>query len=237
MAKKTSIQKFKQLKSAIHKLQKRMSDKTIWAYHMQAIEPRDLKIIQAFPDYHPMWLIQSQEMPVTGARFKYMRETLLGMSVNECAAYLRLDRVTVYRYERDGARIPFSAFELLRVLYESPQFKMSHQSWDGWYISKDGKLVSPDVGNLAFTPNDLSTVRHAHAYNRTLRHEVEKLTRELQLANEKLERFEQSQIEAEILDELVELEQSLSAIRSKIGKSKVIALNFAKNPNAKDKAA
>ncbi|MDF0379368.1 DUF3653 domain-containing protein [Methylophilus sp. YYY-1] len=214
-----------------------MTEKTRWAYYMQAIEPHDQALLKAFPDYHPMWVIQSQEIQVTGARFKYMRETLLGMSVDECAAYLRLDRGTVYRYERDGGRIPFSAFELLRVLYESPQFKMGHQSWDGWYINKDGKLVCPDVGNLSFSPNDLASVRHTHSYNKTLCLEVKRLTRELQIANEKLLRFQQNQIEAEILEELIELEQALSAISSRIGKSKVVSLKFAKNQIAKEKAA
>lgn len=237
MAKEISIPTLKKPKSFIPILKTEMSGKSRWAYYMQAIEPRDWKINEAFPDYHPMWVIQSQEMPVTGARFKYMRETLLGMSVDECAAYLRLDRVTVYRYERDGARIPFSAFELLRVLYESPQFKMSHQSWDGWYINKDGQLVCPDVGNLTFSPNDLASVRLTHSYNRTLRHEVERLTQELKLANQRLERFEQNQIEEDILEELVELEQALTAISTRIGKSKVVSLKFPKNQNAKEQAA
>jgi len=140
-----------------------MTEKTRWAYYMQAIEPRDPKINEAFPDYHPMWIIQSQDMQVTGAKFKYMRDTILGMSIDQCAAYLRLDRVTIYRYEGDRARIPFSAFELLRVLFESAQFRMSHKSWDGWFISKEGKLVSPDVGRLSFTPVDLSSIRPIHA--------------------------------------------------------------------------
>lgn len=213
-----------------------MTEKTRWAYYMQAIEPRDQALLRAFPDYHPMWVIQSQDMQVTGARFKYLREILLGMSINQCAAYLRLDRGTIYRYERDGAQIPFSAFELLRVLYESAQFRMSHQSWDGWFISKAGRLVSPDVGRLSFSPAELSSIRHTHVYNKTLITETQRLTEELRIANEKLARFQQNQIEAEILEELVELEQALSAISSKIGKSKVIALNFSKQ-SAPEKAA
>lgn len=44
------------------------SQKTRWAYYVQAIEPKSDAINRAFPDYHPQWVVQSQRLNQTGAQ-------------------------------------------------------------------------------------------------------------------------------------------------------------------------
>lgn len=146
---------------------------------MQAIQPTNKEINLAFPDYHPMWLIQSQNKTVSGQNFKLMREHMFQMTVEQCAAYLRVNRTTINRWEAESADIPFSAFELLRVVFESANFKMSANSWQGWFINSDGRLVSPDRGNLSFSPNDLSLIRETHQANAAYRMEIERLKSEV----------------------------------------------------------
>lgn len=170
---------------------------TEWSYFMQAIEPTSKEINEAFPEYHPMWVIQSQKKSVSSENFRYMREHMLKMTRKECAAYLRVTIRTIQKWELRKELIPFAMFEVLRLVYESIHFKVSHEDWQGWFIGDDGRLVSPDRGDLSFHPSELSFIREVHQVksmyerdneklrleNAALRHELSKLQKESQLNN------------------------------------------------------
>lgn len=160
------------------------SKKTRWAYYMQAIEPKDEAINKAFPGYHPQWLVMSQAIAIAGENFHWIRRNL-GLTVEQCGAYLRVDPSTVRRWEADSVPVPFSAFELLRLVTLSPYSKLSHHRWDGWFINQhDGALVSPD-NNIEVTPEDInsrwlmqSKMARIEAENRSMEKEIDELRAE-----------------------------------------------------------
>jgi hypothetical protein len=156
------------------------SEKSQWAYWMQAIEPRDPAIDKAFPGYHPLWVQRSQRLSASGEQFKYFRQHLLCITQKQCAAYLRVKLHAVQAWEQNRKPIPFMAFELLRLVFESATFKLSHKDWDGWFIEpKTGQLVSPDRGDLAFTPATLSYVPDAYRRMGNAEAEIPRLRAEI----------------------------------------------------------
>lgn len=211
-----------------------------WSYYMQAIEPNSREINEAFPEYHPMWIIQSQRKTVSAEYFKLMREHILKMSRNECAAYLRVSVSTVHRCEAGSSAIPFVVFELLRVVSESVNFKLSDKSWQGWFIDHNGRLVSPDRGNLSFSPDELSFIRETHQVkamyqteNGILREEVESLRKEIS-------ELRVADNDSLLLGELKEIEERLAELTQKVSSKNVVKIgnrNKIQNPDLEEKAA
>ncbi len=164
------------------------NDKTLWAYFMQGMEePTDKAINEAFPGYHPPWVQGSHKRKVSGEQFKYCRQHLLNITQRQCAAYLRIKLHVLQAWEQDREPVPFMAFELLRVVYESTDFKLSHPDWAGWFIDPKGRLVSPDRGNLFFTPHEFSYIRETHRFKTMLLEENEQLKKELAALKQKPE--------------------------------------------------
>jgi hypothetical protein len=138
---------------------------------MQAIEPNDKAINEAFTGFHPQFVVQSQREGVRPEVFVY-RRLQLGMNAKQCAAYLRIDERTLRRWESGHGDIPFVAYELLRVLQENLFAKLTHKAWDGWFISANGELVSPNFGGCSFTPQRLQYVASQGTEAERLRAEV-----------------------------------------------------------------
>ncbi|WP_147072343.1 helix-turn-helix domain-containing protein [Sulfuriferula plumbiphila] len=151
------------------------SNRTSWAYWMQAIEPKSEAINRAFPGYHPLWVMQSQRMNVTPEHFLWLRKHLLNITQHQAAAYLRVSVATVSAWENGTESLPFMAFELLRLVYESTANRLSHAQWDGWFIGKDGGFVCPDVGSLSITPQDFGALQYTKAELETHRAENNRL--------------------------------------------------------------
>jgi transcriptional regulator with XRE-family HTH domain len=138
-----------------------MSERSRWAYCMQgaAVEEIDSgcldALTHAFGAQHPQWLIASKPWKrITGGHFKELR-TLLRMTRKQCAAFLRLDAKTIERWETGKHAPAFAAYETLRLTLDTMNARASHRIWDGWFISRDGEWVSPNVGKLAIKPWEL----------------------------------------------------------------------------------
>ncbi len=203
-----------------------LSKETQWAYFMQAIEPSDKVINDAFTEYHPMWLIQSQKTTISSGQFKFMREHLLNMTVEQCAAYLRVHRTSVNRWENGKSAIPFMVFELLRLVFESANFRLSHQNWQGWFINHEGRLVSPDRAEVSFSPDDLSYVREIHQAKSHFEIEYNRMTAEVMPLKAEIKELKAALgDEGVLLNELKLIENKLSDITSKISSVKVVRLN------------
>lgn len=155
------------------------SAQTLWAYWMQAIEPTDAAITQAFPGYHPQWVQHSQKIRVTPENFARLRRDLLRLTSAQSAAYLRVTPGMVEAWEAGEHAIPFMAFELLRLVYESTAFRLSHAKWDGWFIGEDGCFVSPDMGRLAIEPQDFAALFYVRAERDAVRLENQRLRAEI----------------------------------------------------------
>lgn len=196
------------------------SEKTRWAYWMQAIEPKSEAINKAFPEYHPQWVRMSQMMNITPERFTFLRSAL-GMTKQQCAAYLRVGLRTIQLWESGSHVVPFSVFELMRVVFESAQFKLSHPEWDGWFIEKDGHLVSPDVA-CSYSTGELNYFSFNKSEAAILRNEVIRLQSELDASTGENIRLRQMFVSGGMVDELATMQEQVNNLMALIATAKVI---------------
>jgi len=217
------------------KLRSSPSKKTRWAYLMQGIEPTSQAINEAFPDYHPQWVQLSQKCFVSGENFKTLR-TLLGLSIKQCSAYLRVSESGIYKWEEGKSPVSFAAFELLRLILESDSFKLSNPAWDGWFLNQHGVLHSPDIGGNGFTPDQLvwSTMTRSEAA--LLRNDVNKLQNQLDTAIAENTKLRQMYVAQGVVEELAAMSETIDSLMSRIATARV--LPFATAPEQlKEKAA
>ena len=184
------------------------SKESHWSYWMQAIEPGDKAINEAFTDFHPQFVIQSQREDVSPEMFIY-RRLQLGMNTKQCAAFLRIGESTLRTWESGRGEIPFMAYELLRLVQESLFSRLSHKAWDGWFISAQGKLVSPNMGRCEYTPEKLEWVSWQGTEATKLQTEVNRLQRELEKAQEENTKLRQMFVDQGVVDELYTMKDRL----------------------------
>ncbi|MHB1116806.1 hypothetical protein [Sideroxydans sp.] len=200
---------------------KQPSKKSSWAYWMQAIEPTSEELNKAFPDYHPQWVQLSQRTKISGESFKAMRE-MLHMDRAQCAAYLRVDRSSISKWEIGTTVVPFAAFELLRVVYESVHFKLSHPEWDGWFIGAHGELNSPDVGGRGFTPELLNSNFITYSLNAGLRNDLKKAQAELDEARAENTKLRQMFVAQGVVDDLAAMQSTIQELMARIATAKIL---------------
>lgn len=198
---------------------------TQWSYFMQAIEPSSPEINVAFPEYHPMWVIQSQRKTVSAVQFRFMREHMLKMTREQCAAYLRATISNVQSWETGEIDVPFIAFELLRVVFESVNFKLSNKSWKGWFIDTNGRLVSPDRGDLSFSPDELSFIRETHQVKAMYQTENNQLRKEIGPLRAEIAELRAARGNDGLLDELKAIETRLAELSARVSPNKVVHIS------------
>jgi DNA-binding transcriptional regulator YiaG len=202
------------------KLHGQPSQKTRWSYWMQAIEPNSEAINKAFPDYHPQWVQISQKLTITPAMFKTLRTTL-GMNKEQCAAYLRVAYRTICRWESGAIPVQFAAFELLRVIFESASFKLSHPEWDGWFISEQGRLVSPDVA-CSFDPGELNYFSFNKSESAILRNELILMQTRVSEAIGENTQLRKMFVAQGVVDELIAMQNTINELMARVATAKVI---------------
>ena len=214
------------------------SNETRRAYWMQAIEPISAELNKAFPGYHPQWVQMSQRFDISPEMFASFREALY-MTREQCAAFLRIGVSTLRRWENGHGSIPFIAFELLRVIRESVSFKMSHPEWDGWFISRNGLLVSPDLGGkqAEFTPGRLNWLSVNSSEAALLRNEVAQLKEELSAAIAENTRLRQLFLNNGVMDELASMQDKINDLMDSIGTAQVIPFIPTSSKQLQEKAA
>jgi len=198
---------------------------TLWSYFMQAIEPSSPDLNAAFPEYHPMWVIQSQRKTVSAVQFRLMREHLLKMTRKQCAAYLRVTIRIVQGWEIGKDAVPFMAFEILRLVSESENFKLSSKSWQGWFIDTNGRLVSPDRGSLSFSSDELSFIRETHQVKAMYQTENNQLRKEIAPLRAEIAELKAADKHYGLLNELKAIETRLAELSSMVVPNKVVHIS------------
>ncbi|HUX89121.1 MAG TPA: hypothetical protein VMV48_00335 [Gallionellaceae bacterium] len=212
------------------------SKKTRWAYWMQAIEPTSEALNKAFPDYHPQWVQQSQMITIGPANFTSMRQTL-GMTRKQCAAYLRVRYETIGRWETGLLPVPFTAFELLRLIQESVKFKLSHNKWDGWFISDDGMLTSPDIGGNGFTPELLNLSTMMRSESALLRRDLAQLQTQLDAAITENTALRGMLLDSGVTDEVAAMQEKINALMTRINTARIIPFPALEEEQPQEKVA
>lgn len=201
-----------------------LSDKTRWSYWMQAIEPTSKAIEKAFPGYHPLWVQDSQRTAISKEQFQHLRKNMLVLNQAKTAAYLRVSIKTLIAWEAGRETIPFMAFELLRLVYESTNNRLSHAQWDGWFIAKDGCFVSPDVGRLAVQPNDFTALLYTQGERDAVRRENQKLREAIAAKTEENTRLRALFVNQGVVDEIAHIRDRIGELFGQINTAKIFQI-------------
>lgn len=200
------------------------SEKTRWAYWMQAIEPKSEAINKAFPGYHPGWVQRSQRATIGAENFVYLRMYLLNLSQKKTAAYLRVSEKQVRAWESGAEPFPFMAFELLRLVYESAAYRLSHAQWDGWFINDEGCFVSPDVGRLSIRPGDFAAMQYVQSERDTLRAENARLREAIATQAEENARLRELFVNQGVVDEIISIRDRLGELFGQLNTARIFKL-------------
>lgn len=209
---------------------RRPSERTRWSYFMNGMQPDsdDLSAVteacEAFGGAHPAWFIASRPgREVTGAHFRQQREFALGLSRRQVAVYLRVSPRTVADWENDATKVPFAAFEALRLLGQTDEFRLSHSRWDGWFInSVSGELVSPDRGRLAVTPEEINGLPQLYAQRDRHAARADRLQSQLEAAIAENTRLRELFLSDGVTDQLRQMQDNLAGLLGRIGTAQVL---------------
>lgn len=145
-----------------------------------------------FDNYCPDWLRSALEpIEIGPQQFQMFRRDVLNMTQAQAAAYLRVSASTVSAWESGRSRIPFMAFETLRLMAETTHARIAHPEWEGWTVNRAGELCSPD--STVRLPEQAVRVYHFIIGNvlPALRSDVRELQRDLDDARAKLARADE----------------------------------------------
>ena len=188
---------------------------------MQSIEPKDAAIDKAFPSFHPQWVQRSQDSLVTPESFMLARVGLR-ISIEQCAVYMRVSAKTVRCWENGTHPVPFFAYELLRLIQESKDFKFSHPDWNGWFVSKDGVLVSPDVGGNGIKPEHLNYYLACGTEANQLKGEIATLKQQLAKAQDENTKLREMFLSLGVVDELYSMHDRLSLLVKQMATAHIV---------------
>lgn len=156
-----------------------LSNRSAWAANMHGADPEWLHTREAlnlaivFGGHFPAWLLESEPWHhATPESFRFYRSFMLRLSTEQCGAYLGVHRSTICRWESGDVSIPKTAYEVLRLLVRTAAQRLSHKHWDGWFVNRDGELVSPDNGRLAVKPGEINSLPALYGRLSTLELEI-----------------------------------------------------------------
>jgi len=218
------------------KMHNQPSDKTLWAYWMQCIEPKSEEINKAFPGYHPQWLQLSQQLTLAPENFINMRLSL-GMTSEQCAAYLRVSCDKLARWESGKTPVPFAEFEVLRMVSESVRSKLTHPDWDGWFINDHGVLHSPIIGGDGFTPEQLAWSTMTRSEAALLRNDVAKLQSQLDAAIAENTNLRQMFLDNGVTDEVAAMQEKVNGLMARINTARVFKFTIIEDEPLLEKTA
>lgn len=183
-----------------------------WRYQVQPVSKpvivRGLGKKKQTIEYAPQWWTDSQQIATVHPKaFQSLRQYVLRMSMSQCAAYLRVSRQTIDRWEKGDKPVPFAPYELLRILQQNTAFRLAHPEWEDWRMvsTTDHKYrpnayLTNDKLGLSFTSNQLE--------------EFQILTQAKKIAEAKI--WEQSQQLVENHAKIAELQAELTDLGNKL---------------------
>lgn len=209
------------------------SKRSDWAACMNGADPEWLHsrqamgIAQVFDGYFPAWYIESEPWrPVTGGRFKFHRTNSLGLTTEQCAAYLRVHRSTIGRWENGSDEVPYAAFEALRLLSLTAGQRLSHKHWDGWFINRQtGELVSPNIGRLAVKPEEINGLPALYNRLSILLHHVEKLEGQVDVLETENVSLRSNDKSRQIAAELENMQERIADLLAGVRTAEIIEFN------------
>ena len=153
--------------------------------------------------------------------FKAMRRCVLGLTQAQCADLLGVYRNTVQSWEAGRKRVPFMAYHLLRLVHEHRSFRFAHTEWDGWCVSREGTLCSPDH-LYEFTPQQLVGLWIRLQIVGDLEKQVKQLDEALQAAQLENTELRSLFVNQGVVDEIANMRERINDLMGRLNTAKVI---------------
>ncbi|RTL58079.1 MAG: hypothetical protein EKK46_00900 [Rhodocyclaceae bacterium] len=166
--------------------------------------------------YRPRWLIEAERtIRIHPQDFYTVRALHHCMSVEQCAAFLRVAGASILRWEAGLEPIPYTAYALLALAYELQFLPHQIKEWADWKIIPDGAhvgmLLNTRTGRM-FSAQELNVFPQVEAAAaiavRKSRH-LEQRVADLEAENARLR---QLYINNEMAQELQGLQEKIGAL-------------------------
>lgn len=175
----------------------------------------------------PQWMESAEEWTrITPDRFREVRWLVHQMTVEQCAAFLRVSESMVRDWEAGRRLIPYAAYMALRLLVDVRHLPHQVKEWDGWQIINAG----PDVGMLydgektgaMFSPSELRAMRWVAGERDAWQRRAEKAeakAAELEAENTRLRKLF---LEQGVTRELRQMHARIGALLEGVGTAELI---------------
>jgi hypothetical protein len=180
--------------------------------------------------YRPYWLRESEKIVrIYPSTFRYHREVCLGMTAEQCAAFLRVDIADVTKWEAGIEPIPYAAFMALRLVHDVEFLPHHVKQWADWQIIEAGAhvgLLRDRISGEMFMPSDLRTWRYVRADAERLNREnitLKKQVAEMQAENTALRTLYLSN---GVTKELHSMHARIAALLTNINTAEITELDF-----------
>ncbi|MFA6547058.1 MAG: hypothetical protein WCS99_21755 [Limisphaerales bacterium] len=192
--------------------------------------------------HEPLWMEGAAEWErVTPEQFREVRWLVHRMTVEQCAAFLRVNPATVWRWENGSSPITFAAFVALRLLSDVRFVPHQVKEWDGWQIINAGVDVgvlydSKKTGAM-FSPSDLRASQWVKAERDSWKkkaEEAEARVAELETENTRLRQLFNTQ---GVTTELRQMQDKLAVMLDSIGTAEIFEYRPAAAGRNREKVA
>lgn len=195
--------------------------------------------------YRPRWLRDAENLlTIAPLSFIQLRAWTLFMSVEQCAAFLRVEPDEIERWEAGTVPIPAPAFIALRLAVDIEYLPHQIKAWADWWIIPDGQdvgmLMNRKTGQMIAEP-EINAMSHSVSASKRAEERAERENAELreQLAtltaeNTRLRHLYQSQ---GVTKELRQMQERMAALLASIGTAEIIDYAPAKGGNQRRQAA
>ena len=183
---------------------------------------------------------------ITADSFRFLRQTIMGMTQGECAEFLRVSQATVSSWEHGYGRIPFSAYYMLVMVTKTPNFRFANEQWAGWKIEveydwlnkfKPIAYLKNEKEKISLTPNELLYVRQHLSLGASAMEQVEELRSKLDAAIAENNRLRQMFRENGVTAEVEAMQDKIAALLEGIRTAKIIDLGAYLKPSDNKAAA
>lgn len=130
----------------------------------------DERVNASNPDwqgFRPYWLRDAERtVRIAPANFAHLRKDVHCMTVEQCAAFLRVETADVMRWEAGLEAIPYAAYAMLRMATELQYLPAGVKEWESFEFIRSGpdagKLIDHRTGEM-FSPAEITTIRYVYA--------------------------------------------------------------------------
>lgn len=195
-------------------------------YPAQAFNQRINPQNPSWAGYRPRWLCDAEQpVHVTPENFKQLRTLFMYMSVEQCAAFLRVAPEVIEEWESGQTDIPCAAYLALRLV-DDVQF-LPHQikEWADWKIIPAGV----DVGMLyntrsgeMFSPQEVASLRYVRNKSEILERERQRLQKQVSDLEAENTRLRAMFLSQGVTKELHAMQDRLSNLITSINTAQVI---------------